>query len=157
MLISDHSSSLRKKATHLGRSASFALSVLLLVAASRGEEPLERKPATINLQPGAAYGPAERKYQGIPTLERAANGRLWAAWYAGPVHEDRYNYVVVATSGDDGRTWSDLRMTIDPDGAGPVRASDPCLRRDPTGKLWLFWFQNLNNDIRSSALFAITT
>ena len=25
-----------------------------------------------------------RGAQGVPAIERAANGRLWAAWYAGP-------------------------------------------------------------------------
>jgi predicted neuraminidase len=90
--------------------------------------------------PGPAYGPDKRNYQGIPTLERAPNGRLWAAWYAGKVWEDQYNYVVTATSGDDGKTWSDLKFVLDPDGDGPLRNSDPCLWLDPTGRLWLFWW-----------------
>lgn len=115
-------------------------------------------PPPLNFNPGPEYGPAARKYQGIPTIERAPNGRLWAAWYAGPVQEDRYNYVVLATSPDDGRTWSDLRLVIDPDGFGPVRASDPCLWLDPRGRLWLFWFQNPDKDATSGPqLFAITT
>lgn len=90
--------------------------------------------------PGPEYGPGKRNYQGIPTIERAPNGRLWAAWYAGKVWEDQYNYVVTATSGDDGKTWSDLKFVLDPDGDGPVRNSDPCLWLDPTGRLWLFWW-----------------
>ncbi len=90
--------------------------------------------------PGPAYGPDKRNYQGIPTIERAPNGRLWAVWYAGKVWEDRYNYVVGVTSGDDGKTWSDLKFAIDPDGDGPLRNSDPCLWLDPAGRLWLFWW-----------------
>jgi hypothetical protein len=90
--------------------------------------------------PGANYGQDKRNYQGIPTIERAPNGRLWAAWYAGKVWEDQYNYVVTATSGDDGKTWSDLKFVLDPDGDGPLRNSDPCLWLDPTGRLWLFWW-----------------
>ncbi len=97
-------------------------------------------PVALNLHPGPEYGPDKRNYQGIPTLERAPKGRLWAAWYAGPVWEDKYNYVMAATSGDDGKTWSDLKFVIDPDGDGPKRACDPCLWLDPTGKLWLFWW-----------------
>ncbi len=99
-------------------------------------------PLNVNFHPGSAYGPEARKYQGIPTIERGPGGRLWAAWYAGKVHEDRYNYVVAATSGDGGRTWSDLKFVIDPDGDGPLRASDPCLWLDPGGRLWLFWWMN---------------
>lgn len=114
-------------------------------------------PPPLNFAPGPEYGPAVRKYQGIPTIERMPNGRLWAAWYAGPVQEDRYNYVVLVTSPDDGRTWSDLRLVIDPDGFGPVRASDPCLWLDPRGRLWLFWFQNPDKEVDAPQLFAITT
>lgn len=94
----------------------------------------------VNYDPGEAYGSEARKYQGIPAIERAPGGRLWAAWYAGPVFEDQYNYVVAVTSGDDGATWSDLKLVFDPDGDGPLRASDPCLWLDPTGKLWLFFW-----------------
>lgn len=93
----------------------------------------------VNVAPGVEYGPEARKFQGIASLERAPGGRLWAVWYAGPITEDRYNYVVGVTSGDDGRTWSDLRFVIDPDGDGPLRAFDPCPWVDPDGRLWVFW------------------
>ena len=62
---------------------------------------------SVIFNPGEKYNAEARKYQGIPTLERASGGRLWAAWYAGPIQEDRYNYVMAATSEDDGKTWSD--------------------------------------------------
>src|SRR6185295_19205286 len=82
-----------------------------------------------------------RMFQGIPAIERAANGRLWASWYGGGTGEDKYNYIMVSTSGDDGRSWSPVKFVIDPDRDGPVRAFDPCLWHDPSGKLWLFWAQ----------------
>ncbi len=96
----------------------------------------------VHFAPGNEYGPEARKYQGIPSLERTKSGRLWAVWYAGKVHEDRYNYVVGVTSGDNGKTWSDLQFVIDPDGDGPMRTSDPCLWLDPDNRLWLFWWLN---------------
>lgn len=96
----------------------------------------------VNFDPGPEYGPDKRNYQGIPTIERAPQGRLWSAWYAGKVWEDKYNYVLAATSGDDGKTWSDPKLVIDPDGDDDRRASDPCLWLDPGGKLWLFWWMN---------------
>ena len=92
--------------------------------------------------PGEEYGSKARNYQGIPGIERAPGGRLWATWYAGPVWEDRFNYMLVATSGDDGATWTDPRFVIDPDGEGPKRVADPCLWLDPEGKLWLFFWLN---------------
>ena len=98
-------------------------------------------PPPLNLSPGAECADAVRMFQGIPGIERAANGRLWATWYGGGVTEDHHNYVMLVTSGDDGNIWSGLKLVIDPDGAGPVRAFDPCLWHDPTGRLWLFWAQ----------------
>jgi len=96
----------------------------------------------VSFSPGPKYGPEERKYQGIASIERAPGGRLWAVWYAGKVHEDRYNYICGVTSGDDGKTWSDLKFVIDPDGDGPLRTADPCPWLDPDGRLWLFWWLN---------------
>ena len=81
------------------------------------------------------HGPETRGFQGIPSLAVAPNGRIWATWYAGKTPcEDHNNYVVIATSGDRGKTWTE-RLVIDPDGDGPVRAFDPELWIDPSGRL----------------------
>lgn len=93
--------------------------------------------------PGPEYACKDRKFQGIPAIERAPNGRLWAAWYGGGITEDRHNYVMLATSDDDGATWGAPQLIIDPDGPGPLRAYDQVLWHDPDGRLWLFWNQNL--------------
>lgn len=111
-------------------------------------------PPPVDFHPGEKYGSEARKYQGIPTIERAPNGRLWAVWYAGAVWEDQYNFIVAATSGDNGRTWSDICFVIDPDGDGPRRVADPCLWLDPDGKLWLFWWLNSKD---MSVTMAMTT
>lgn len=93
----------------------------------------------VNTRPGAEYAGSTRIFQGIPGLERAKNGRLWATWYGGGPDEGPDNYVMLATSADDGKSWSDVKVVIDP--AGPIRAFDPCLWVDPRGRLWLFWAQ----------------
>lgn len=96
----------------------------------------------LNTAPGKEYADHTRIFQGIPGIERATNGRLWAVWYAGGPDEPGEgpgNYVALVTSDDDGETWSGPRLVIDP--VGPVRAFDPCLWRDPRGHLWLFWAQ----------------
>lgn len=95
----------------------------------------------VDFKPGAEYADEVRMFQGISGLERSPGGRLWATWYGGGVTEDQHNYVMLNTSGDDGKTWSELKLVIDPDKAGPVRAFDPVLWVDPSGKLWLFWCQ----------------
>jgi predicted neuraminidase len=102
-------------------------------------EDLALRAPPINTAPGREYGDDVRIFQGIPGIERARNGRLWAVWYGGGRTEGPDNYVVLVTSGDDGATWSGLKLVIDP--PGEVRAFDPCLWLDPSGRLWLFWAQ----------------
>ncbi len=117
-------------------------------------------PAIPNLAPGPEYADSTRLFQGVAGIERAANGRLWATWYGGGVTEDLHNYILLDTSGDDGRSWQRV-MVLDPDGDGPVRAFDPCLWHDPAGRLWLFWTQETTlqkgRDTSGFVTFAITT
>ena len=102
------------------------------------------------------HGLATRRFQGIPSLAVASNGRIWATWYAGKTpDEDHNNYVVIATSGDHGATWEELRI-VDPDGDGPVRAFDPELWIDPSGRLWSFWAQSVGHDGTVAGVWAIT-
>jgi len=96
-------------------------------------------PARLIDDPGPEYSGAERLWQGIPGLERADNGRLWAVWYTGGEGEGIGNYVVLHSS-DDGDTWSGPEMVIAPN-AGE-RCYDPCLWHDPLGRMWLFWAQS---------------
>ncbi len=108
--------------------------------------------------PGPDYADRARAFQGIPTLEIAPSGRLWAAWYGGGTGEDRHNYVLVATKAETDGSWQAPRLVIDPDGEGPVRAYDPCLWHDPAGRLWLFWAQGYegHSDERAG-VWAMTT
>jgi len=43
-----------------------------------------------------------RRWQGIPAIERAANGRLWCAFFSGgPKEPDPDNVILITTSKDD--------------------------------------------------------
>ena len=111
--------------------------VAMTVSCVKAPQPFLKPPRVIS-NPGPEYGGATRGFQGIPSMERSPNGRLWAIWYGGRgAGEDEFNYVMLATSGDDGRTWSKETLVIDPDGDGPVRAFDPELWIDPDGRLSL--------------------
>lgn len=100
---------------------------------------LALEPVEINFSPGPQYAEKSRKWQGVPGLERAANGRLWATWFSGGCSEDQFNYAVLVTSADDGVSWSEPVLVIDP--PEDVRAFDSMLWHDPRGRLWLFWAQ----------------
>jgi predicted neuraminidase len=101
---------------------------------------LALEPPPVILAPGCEYQSASRLWQGIPGIERAADGRLWATWYSGGEGEGPFNYVVLVTSADDGCSWSEPVLVVDP--PDRVRAFDPCLWHDPLGRLWLFWAQS---------------
>lgn len=92
----------------------------------------------INWNPGPAYDDSVRMFQGIPSIAVAPGGkRLWATWYGGGTGEGPHNYILLATSGDGGATWSKVLATIDP----PCRASEPAVWVDPDGVLWWMWNQ----------------
>lgn len=112
-------------------------------------------PAPVDTNPGAAYGPATRIFQGIPGLARAPGGRLWATWYSGGNDEGPENYVLLSSSTDDGRTWSAPSVVIDP--SGPVRTYDPVLWVDPQGKLWWFYAQSYRWWDGRAGVWAVTT
>ena len=108
------------------------------------ESPIEDTliPAPVHTQPGPKYAEDTRLFQGIPGLERARNGRLWAVWYAGGTGEGPENYVAIVTSEDGGQTWSGPRLVVDP--PGQVRAFDAGLWHDPDGRMWLFYAQSIS-------------
>jgi len=120
-------------------------------------QPFLNPPQVIS-NPGPVYSGSMRGFQGIPSLERSHKGRLWAIWYGGKGStEDRFNYVMLATSGDDGLSWSKETLVIDPDGDGPVRAFDPELWIAPDGRLWVFWAQAVGHDGTIAGVWTLTT
>ena len=118
-----------------------ALLATLLFAALASAEDGALAIVPLNTKPGPEYQSAARLYQGVSSIARdAKSGRLWAAWYSGGRGETKENYVLVVTSGDDGVTWTEPVLVVDPPDA--VRTSDPCLWTTPEGRLMLFYVQN---------------
>ncbi len=116
------------------------LAATIATAASDPRAITTETPPWLETQPGPHYWPRVRTWQGIPSIERAPNGRLWATWYAGLVGEGKgMNYQLLVTSADDGRTWSKPVAVYDPSRqllGGDT--SDGHVWLDPHGKLW--WF-----------------
>ena len=132
----------------------FVICLQLIFLNCQSNKDIALLPPTINTSPGEQYSAQTRQFQGIPGIERATNGRLWALWYGGGQGEDGKNFVMLVTSGDDGKTWSDLKLVIDP--IDNVRAFDPVLWTDPTGRLWLFWAQSITHFDGRGGVWAIT-
>jgi len=127
----------------------------IFMPCSSAEEPYCLPPVVV--QAKSQYHSLEsRRFQGIPSLAIGPKGRLWATWYAGKTpEEDHNNYVVVATSGNRGKTWTE-HLIVDPDREEPVRAFDPELWLDPNGKLWSFWAQTKGHDGTIAGVWAMT-
>jgi len=87
------------------------------------------------LKPGSEYADEARMFQGIPAIERAPNGRLWAAWYGGGVTEDKHNYILLVTSGDDGKTWQPVTIVVPHTGRG----NPPSMLKLKDGRLALIY------------------
>ncbi len=77
-------------------------------------------------------------------IERTKGGRLWACWVAGG--DSPKAFFVLATSDDDGATWSSPRMVLDSHSSDlPMERSILVgnLWTDPQGRLWLFFDQSM--------------
>ncbi|WP_339709296.1 sialidase family protein [uncultured Kriegella sp.] len=105
----------------------------------------------------AIHSVAKRQFTGIPSMAISNGGKIWSTWYTGITpKEDQNNYVVVSSSSDDGENWTET-LVIDPDGPGEVRAYDPEIWIDPTGKLWVFWAQAIGHEGTVAGVWAITS
>jgi len=110
-----------------------------ITTAAEADDPAMLPTRAHRVSPGE-YGPETRSFQGIPGLARAPHGRLWATWYGGGLDEGPENYLMLATSDDNGNTWSQVRFVVD--APGEVRVFDPVLWVDPQGRLWWFFAQS---------------
>lgn len=62
------------------------------------DKDLSLKPVPLNTHAGSEYSSRSRRWQGIPGIERAPGGRLWATWYSGGPGEGPENYVLAVIS-----------------------------------------------------------
>ncbi|MCA9063834.1 MAG: exo-alpha-sialidase [Planctomycetaceae bacterium] len=134
----------------------WTFSVLANVESIADESRLFLNPPAIHSANRPQHAVTNRAFQGIPSLAVSSGGRLWATWYAGvSPSEDHNNYVVLSTSGDDGRTWKEV-LIVDPDGPGPVRAYDPEVWVAPDGHLRLTWAQAIGHEGSVAGVWFLT-
>ena len=78
-------------------------------------------------------------------IERTPGGRLWACWVAGG--DSPKAFFVLATSDDDGETWSKPRLVVDSHSKDLPRERSVLvgnLWTDPLGRLWLIFDQSMD-------------
>ncbi|MBM3843428.1 MAG: exo-alpha-sialidase, partial [Verrucomicrobia bacterium] len=128
---------------------------LLAAVPAAGRESPALAPTPVTRADASQYGDDQRRFQGIPSVAISEGGRLWATWYSGGAGEGPENYVLLATSGDSGLTWSKPLFVIDPE--SPVRAYDAVVWRAPGGVLWWFYAQTYGQWDGRAGVWAVTT
>jgi predicted neuraminidase len=102
-------------------------------------------PPTLNASPLPEYDYDRLDYGMTIGIERTPKGRLWACWVAGG--DSPKAFFVLATSDDDGETWSKPRLVVDAHSKNlPLDRSVLVgnLWTDPLGRLWLFFDQSMD-------------
>jgi len=102
-------------------------------------------PPVVNTSPLPEYDYDKLDYGMTIGIERTPGGRLWACWVAGGDSPDAF--FVLASSDDDGETWSRPRVVLDShDSKLPERRSILVgnLWTDPKGRLWLIFDQSMD-------------
>ncbi|MBQ8309960.1 MAG: helix-turn-helix domain-containing protein [Clostridia bacterium] len=92
------------------------------------------------------YATDRRLWQGIPSIEVTAGGRIYLTFYSGNTVEGRGNFCMLIRS-DDGMQFSEPIAVVFVE--GDARCYDPCLWIDPMGRLWFWWAQSPNNAVHA--------
>lgn len=113
-------------------------------------------PPCLNTEPLPQYAYEHLDYGMNISLERTPKGRLWACWVAGG--DSPKAFFVLATSDDDGATWSQPCLVIDAHSPNlPIARSVLVgnLWTDPEGRLWLFFDQSMDMYDGRAGLWAV--
>jgi len=97
-------------------------------------------PPPLITEPGEQYDDAHRDFNMNCGIAMTPGGRLWACSIAGGDSED--GFLVCFSSDDDGQTWTQPRLVIDPaDFLNGVKRRILIAEfwTDPEGRLWLFF------------------
>ncbi|MBS1824852.1 MAG: exo-alpha-sialidase [Acidobacteria bacterium] len=101
-------------------------------------------PPKLNTSPLPDYDYDKLDYGMTIGISRTPKGRIWACWVAG--EDGPKAFFVLATSDDDGETWSKPRLVINSQSNTlPMFRSVLVgnLWTDPKGRLWLFFNQSM--------------
>ncbi|MDF1814588.1 MAG: sialidase family protein, partial [Verrucomicrobiales bacterium] len=144
--------SLYRKEVKTGERLKFRKMVLLIQGNGvelRDFDPLapvdaRTEPPVIITGPGAEFQDDARPGAMIIGMDRTPKGRIWGCWTG--TGDKRDGYFILASSDDDGESWSKPRLVVgaaDPTGKRTRAALVGNLWTDPLGRLWLFFDQTV--------------
>ena len=107
---------------------------------------LSLEPPLVNTKPGPEYQDEKREFTGaFSGIDRTPGGRLWAGWASGGDSEKAF--MLLASSDDDGKTWSKPRLVIDPTDSAGIPGGRSSITgnvwTDSKGRVWVFFGQSL--------------
>lgn len=109
--------------------------------------------AALHAADGVTIDLTKRTWQGIPGIERSAQGRVFASWFTGgPKEPAPDNTPVLSRSDDGGKTFTAPEAMALPASDG-TRCFDPTLWIDPKGRLW-YIFNRGNKDTAKHDVWA---
>lgn len=138
--------SLYRKEVKTGERLKFKKMVLLILA--EGAQLRESDPyaPVVIANPGASFQDEARPGAMIIGMDRTPKGRIWGCWTGTGDKKD--GYFLLATSDDDGNTWSKPRLAVGARTEPQQKLSGALvgnLWSDPKGRLWLFFDQQLGD------------
>jgi predicted neuraminidase len=138
--------SLYRKEVKAGERLKFRKMVLLIMqGGAEVREPDPYAPAVL-VNPGTEFQDEARPGAMIIGMDRTPKGRLWGCWTGTGDKKD--GYFLLATSDDDGATWSKPRLAVGARTEPGQKLSGALvgnLWTDPRGRLWLFFDQQLGD------------
>ena len=138
--------SLYRKEVKSGERLKFKKMVLLILA--EGAQVRESDPyaPVVIANPGSEFQDEARSGAMIIGMDRTPKGRIWGCWTGTGDKKD--GYFLLATSDDDGTTWSKPLLAVGARTEPEQKLSGALvgnLWSDPKGRLWLFFDQQLGD------------
>lgn len=138
--------SLYRKAVKAGDRLQFKKMVLLVLMDGAAIQEMDGLRPSVMMNPGAEFQDDARPGAMIIGMDRTPKGRIWGCWTGTGDKPD--GYFLLATSDDDGVTWSKPRVAVGARMEAAQKVSGALvgnLWTDPKGRLWLFFDQQLGD------------